>query len=58
MPKVTLLELETLRAINLPLGQPTDDKIVLALIPKGLVKIAVHGYALTGKGMSVLAANG
>jgi hypothetical protein len=57
LPEVTPSELETMRAINLPFGQRTDNKIVLDLMHKGLVKLARRGYALTGKGMSVLAAN-
>jgi hypothetical protein len=57
LPPVTPSEVETLRVINIPIGQHVDNKIALDLMNKGLVKLARRGYGLTGKGMSVLAAN-
>ena len=49
LPEVTSSELETLRAINLPFCPQIDNKIALDLMHKGLVKLAIRGYALTGR---------
>ncbi len=60
LPEVTPDEIEALRAINFPSGNRIDNKVALDLMHKGLVKLAMarQGYALTGKGMSVLAKAG
>jgi hypothetical protein len=61
LPNISAEELSALEALNipLPLPPPSDAKIISDLMHKGLVRFAVRrtGYALTGLGMSVLAAN-
>jgi hypothetical protein len=59
LPEVTAAEIETLRSVRfIQFKNKIDNKIALDLMRKDLVRLSRGGYALTGRGYSVLAAKG